>query len=55
MSVNVLRHAKVTELFADPDLTDEQKEDLAEKMGHSVYTQLTYRRGRQGKFVVAPA
>ena len=55
VSVNVLRHAKVTELYDDPDLTDEQKEDLAEKMGHSVFMQLTYRRGRQGKFVIASA
>jgi len=55
LSFNKLRHAKTTELWADENLTDAQKEDYAERMNQSVYTQLIYVRGRSGKFIVAPA
>ena len=55
LSFNKLRHAKTTELYADENLTDAQKEDYAARMNQSVYMQLIYVRGRSGKFIVAPA
>jgi len=55
LSINKLRHAKDTEIYADENLTHAQKEDYAERANKSVYTQLIYVRGRSGKFIVAPA
>ena len=40
LSINKLRHAKVTELYKDPNLTDEQRTDLAYRMNNSVFTQI---------------
>ena len=43
-SINLIRHLKVAEFLAKPNLTAEQRRIMAESMGHSPVTQLDYNR-----------
>jgi hypothetical protein len=52
-SVNKLRHAKISEVYSDPDKTYEEKRALAYQMHHSFATQKIYVRQLRGRFVQA--
>ena len=43
-SINLIRHMKVAEFLAKPNLTAEQRRIMAESMAHSPVTQLDYNR-----------
>ena len=43
-SINLIRHMKVAEFLARPNLTAEQRRIMAESLGHSPVTQLDYNR-----------
>jgi hypothetical protein len=50
-SVNELRHARISEMYADPSVSRQEKQRLAKEMHHSAATQQLYVRQLRGRIV----
>lgn len=50
-SVNELRHARISEMYADPNVSRKERQRLAKEMHHSFATQQLYVRQLRGRIV----